>query len=200
MKKSNNKKLIGAGVLSAIAASLCCITSILAAISGAAGAASVFSWLEPFRPYLIAITFIVLGFAWYQKLKPKSKEDIECACEEDEKPSFWQSKTFLGIVTVFAVLMTAFPHYGDVFYPSNEPKQIVIVNAEKVIDTVFSVEDMTCGSCERHIESEVLNLPGIVSVKADAIKGKVSIQYDKTKINSQELEETINETGYKVKK
>jgi len=48
MKKTN--KIIGAGVFTAIASSLCCITPVLALISGTSGVASTFSWLEPFRP------------------------------------------------------------------------------------------------------------------------------------------------------
>lgn len=55
MNKKNNR-LVGAGVLSAVAASLCCITPVLALISGASGVASTFSWMEPARPYLIGIT------------------------------------------------------------------------------------------------------------------------------------------------
>jgi mercuric ion transport protein len=46
-----DKKLIGAGLLTAIAASLCCITPVLALVAGTSGLASTFSWLEPFRPY-----------------------------------------------------------------------------------------------------------------------------------------------------
>ena len=84
MKKDN--KLIGAGLLTAFAASLCCITPVLALIAGTSGLASSFSWLEPFRPYLIGLTILVLGFAWYQKLKPK--KEIDCDCETDEKPKF----------------------------------------------------------------------------------------------------------------
>jgi mercuric ion transport protein len=68
-----DKKLIGAGLLTAIAASLCCITPVLALIAGTSGLASTFSWLEPFRPYFIGLTILVLGFAWYQKLNLKSK-------------------------------------------------------------------------------------------------------------------------------
>jgi len=61
MKTDN--KLIGAGLLTAIAASLCCITPVLALIAGTSGLASTFSWLEPFRPYFIGLTILVLGFA-----------------------------------------------------------------------------------------------------------------------------------------
>lgn len=102
--KSENK-LIGAGLLTAITASLCCITPVLALIAGTSGIASTFSWIEPFRPYLIGLTILVLGFAWYQKLKPR--KEIDCECETDEKPKFIQSKKFLGSVTVFAIVMLA---------------------------------------------------------------------------------------------
>ena len=70
--KSENK-LIGAGLLTAITASLCCITPVLALIAGTSGIASTFSWIEPFRPYLIGLTILVLAFAWYQKLKPQKE-------------------------------------------------------------------------------------------------------------------------------
>ena len=73
MKTDN--KLIGTGLLTAIAASLCCITPVLALIAGTSGLASTFSWLEPFRPYFIGLTILVLAFAWYQKLKPQKKID-----------------------------------------------------------------------------------------------------------------------------
>jgi len=89
--KSGNK-LIGAGLLTAVSASLCCITPVLALIAGTSGMASTFSWIEPFRPYLLGLTFLVLGFAWYQKLKPK--KEIDCECETDEKPKFSQTKSF----------------------------------------------------------------------------------------------------------
>lgn len=105
----SSQSWLGAGVITAIGASLCCITPVLALISGASGIASSFSWMEPFRPYLIAITLGVLGFAWYQKLKPKTAEEIACACEDDEKPSFFQSKTFLSIITVFCDLNACLP-------------------------------------------------------------------------------------------
>src|SRR5690554_7743242 len=83
MKKDN--KLIGAGILTAFAASLCCITPVLALIAGTSGLAASFSWLEPFRPYLIGLTILVLGFAWYQKLKPK--KEIDCDCETEDRKS-----------------------------------------------------------------------------------------------------------------
>lgn len=70
MKTEN--KMIGAGFFTALAASLCCITPILALVAGTSGIASAFSWLEPMRPYFIGLTVIIIGLSWYQKLKTKS--------------------------------------------------------------------------------------------------------------------------------
>jgi copper chaperone CopZ len=193
MKNENN--LIGAGLLTAITASLCCITPVLALIAGTSGIASTFSWIEPFRPYLIGLTFLVLGFAWYQKLKPK--KEIDCDCETEEKPKFIQSKKFLGIVTVFAIVMLAFPYYSGVFYPNTE-KQIIVVDKSNVEKTEFKISGMTCASCEDHVNHEVNKLSGIVNIIASYENGNAIIEFDKTKTNEAEIERAINSTGYEV--
>ncbi|HIG89743.1 MAG: mercuric transport protein MerTP [Flavobacteriaceae bacterium] len=192
--KSENK-LIGAGLLTAITASLCCITPVLALIAGTSGMASTFSWIEPFRPYLIGLTVLVLAFAWYQKLKPQ--KEIDCECETNEKPKFIQSKTFLGIVTVFAILMLSFPYYSRIFYPNTE-KQIIVVDKSDIKTTEFKISGMTCASCEEHVNHEVNKLNGIVISKASYENENAIIEFDKTKTNEAEIEKAINSTGYKV--
>jgi len=196
--KNKNNKLVGAGVLSAVAASLCCITPVLALISGASGVASTFSWMEPARPYLIGITVLVLGFAWYQKLKPRTAEEIQCDCEEDEKKPFMQTKTFLGIVTVFAALMLAFPNYAHIFYPSNDNKEVVIVNASDIQTLTFDVKGMTCEACEEHVKHAVNELPGIIKAEASHKEATSKVEFDQTKVSVTQIEEAINGTGYKV--
>lgn len=191
----NENRLIGAGLLTAITASLCCITPVLALIAGTSGIASTFSWIEPFRPYLIGLTVLVLGFAWYQKLKPL--KEIDCECNTDEKPKFIQSKTFLGIVTVFAIVMLAFPYYSGVFY-SNTEKQIIIVDRSDIKTTEFKISGMTCASCEEHVNHEVNKLNGIVTSEASYENGNAIIAFDRSKTTEVEIEEAINATGYKV--
>ena len=172
------KRLIGISILTAITASLCCITPVLALIAGTSGIASTFSWLEPFRPYLIGFTVLVIGFAWYQKLK--SRNEIDCECETDEKPKFMQSKTFLAIVTVFAIVMLAFPYYSGIFY-SNTKKQIVVVDKSNIKTTEFKINGMTCASCEEHVNHQVNKLNGILNSKASYESGNAIVEFDKTK-------------------
>jgi len=192
--KSENK-LIGAGLLTAITASLCCITPVLALIAGTSGIASTFSWIEPFRLHLIVMTILVLAFAWYQKLKPQ--KEIDCECETTEKPKFIQSKKFLGIVTVFSIVMLAFPYYSKIFYPNTE-KQIIVVDKSDLKKTEFKISGMTCASCEEHLNHEVNKLNGIVNSKASYENGNAIIEFDKSETNETEIEKAINSTGYKV--
>ncbi len=190
-------KFIGAGLLTAIASSLCCITPVLALISGTTGVASTFSWLEPYRPYLIVFTITVLGFAWYQKLKPK--KDINCNCDSAKKPSFFQSKLLLAMVTVFAFTMTVFPYFSSVFYPKNNAK-IVIVDDKQLQNASFSVKGMTCTSCERNISQAIHQLDGIVSVSSSYESERVEVEYDKAKTTPKKIEKAITKTGYTVTK
>lgn len=193
---NSSGKWAGAGLVTAIAASLCCITPVLALIAGSSGLASTFSWMEPARPYLAGLTIAVLGFAWYQKLKPKS-EAMDCDCEADEKTPFLQTKTFLGLVTVFTLLMLAFPYYSSVFYPK-EKKELIMVSEANLEKAVFEVSGMTCTSCEEHVKHAVGELPGIVDVEASYEEGKAVVSFDKSKANPDEIKSAIDATGYKV--
>lgn len=198
MKTDN--KLIGVGLLTAIAASLCCITPVLALIAGTSGFASTFSWLEPFRPYFVGLTILVLGFAWYQKLIPMAigtKKQIDCNCETEEKPKFIQSKLFLGIVTTFAIVMLAFPYYSSIFYPKTE-KQIKVTDKSNIQKVEFTVSGMTCASCEEHINHEINKLTGIISSNTLYENGKSVVEFDNSKTNISEIEKVINSTGYSV--
>ncbi len=192
--KSKNK-ILGAGILSAIAASLCCITPVLAIIAGASGLASSFSWIEPARPYFIGLTIIILGIAWYQQLKPRKQAD--CNCESGEKPKFLQSKGFLPIVTIFAGLMLTFPMYAGIFYPQSE-KQAIIAEKSDIETVDFNIEGMTCSDCERPIKYQIDQLPGIIESTVSYAHGNAIVEFDKSKTSIAEIETAINSTGYIV--
>lgn len=193
MKKDNT--LIGAGVLSSFTASICCITPVFALVAGTSGIASTFSWLEPARPYFIAFTILTLGFAWYQILKPKREAD--CYCETRTKPKLIETKTFLGVLTAFAMLMLAFPSYSQIFYPKTG-SQTVLIDNENLQTVEFSINGMTCASCEEYVNHEVNKLSGIISSTTSYDNGNAVIQFDSLKTNVSEIETAINKTGYKV--
>ncbi|MFN4299913.1 MAG: mercuric transport protein MerTP [Thermaurantimonas sp.] len=191
--KSDNK-LAGLGLLTAISASLCCITPVLALLAGTSGLASTFSWLDPFRPYLIGLTVLVLAFAWYQKLKPQKQ--IDC-CDTTEKTPFIQTKKFLGIVTIFAGLMLAFPMYASVFFPKTT-NQTIVTDKSNIQTAEFTINGMTCSGCEVHVNHEVNKLTGIVKTTVSYENGNAIIEFDQTQTNIDEIEKAIEKTGYSV--
>lgn len=189
----------GAGVLSAIAASLCCITPVIALFAGSSSLAANFSWIEPARPYLIAASVAGLAFAWYLKLKPAKKNDVDCNCETTKKPSYFQSKTFLGIVTVFAILMMTFPLYAKFFYPKpkGQATPVLIDNKQTV---KFTIQGMTCTGCQEHVNNELSKVNGVLAYKTSYATRSSLITFDKSKVDEKTIEAAINKTGYKVKK
>lgn len=190
-----DKSLIGTGLLAAFTASLCCITPVLAMLAGVSGLASAFSWMEPLRPYLVGLTITVLAFAWYQKLRPQKQ--INCECDSDEKPKFIRTKLFLGMVTGIALLMLSFPYYAQIFYTQTERK-VLVVDKSDVQTIELTISGMTCNACAEHVNHAINKLDGIISSAVSCEKGNALISFDNTKISIDEIQKSINSTGYKV--
>jgi mercuric ion transport protein len=197
-KKTHPNKFAGLGILSAIAASLCCITPVLALISGGTSAVSAFSWMAPYRPWLIGITVAVLAFAWYQKLKAVAAEEIECDCNEDEEPSFWQSKKFLGIITILAILMLAIPYYPALFYSQSPQKEVIIVRQHDIQTLHLQISGMDCFACNSEVTHAVFGNDGVIEAKADYKTGSALIKFDKSRSSAENIIRSVNATGYKV--
>lgn len=199
-KSNSSSKSIGAGLLVAFTASLCCITPVFATLAGIGGIASSISWMEPFRHYLIGLTVLVLGFAWYQKLKPRTQEEIDCACEDDERPSFWQSKKFLGIVTVFAVLMLAFPTYSGIFFSDNSnTSNVIVISENDILNAELSIKGMTCTGCEHSVNAALNNSEGVLEASSSYENGIALVKFDQSKVTVEQLATAVEEaTGYKV--
>jgi copper chaperone CopZ len=193
---TRNSKSFIAGLLTATAASLCCITPVLALLGGASGLASSFSWIEPFRPYLIGLTVLVFAFAWYQKLKPQRQ--VDCDCEADNKKSFWQSKSFLGIVTVVAGLLISFPYYAKAFYPKPQEIKVVMVDKTNIQQAVFKIKGMTCESCTQHVNTEISKVKGIIAFQTSYENANSTVKFDNSKTSIDSIAAAINSTGYKV--
>ena len=182
-------------ILTSASASLCCIVPIFGVIGGSSSLVSTVSWLEPFRPFFVGGTVLLLGFAWYGSFKANKKDD--CGCES-EKTSFFQSKKFLGVVTVLSLLLLSFPSYSRFLMQDNTP--VASQDQEKTKKITLGVNGMTCASCEHHIESEVIKLSGVSSVKASYENKSTVVEYNPQKVNEEKIIAAINETGYTVDK
>lgn len=197
-KKENNINLISAGVIAALAASICCITPVLAILAGIGGAASLFSWLDPFRPYLLALTVGLLSFAWYQELKPKTK--AACDCDQDQqKKTFTTSKRSLFVVTIIVLLLLSFPYYSNIFFYKTADKSVAVAEPVQLQQAILKIEGMTCVGCESSINHVLSSKEGVLEAKANYEKGTASISYDPDFVNPEILKKAVEqELGYAV--
>ncbi|RTL59995.1 MAG: mercuric transport protein MerTP [Sphingobacteriales bacterium] len=191
----NNKSWI-AGIVAAVSASLCCITPVLAFLGGASGFASSFSWIEPYRSYLIGLTIAIFAFAWYQKFKPREK--VDCDCEADSKKSFWQSKLFLVIITLVAGLLIAFPYYAKIFYPKPQETKVIIVDKTDIATAQLNISGMDCEGCTSHINGELSKVNGVIEANTSYKNANAIVKFDKSKTSIDSLANIINSIGYKV--
>jgi len=100
---------LGAGaVLAAVGASICCVVPVAVALVGV-GSAAFSVYFEPFRPFLIGVTVILLGFAFYSAYRPQ--EECEpgqsCAVPANRR----RQRLLLWIITIVSLVMLTFPYY-----------------------------------------------------------------------------------------
>ncbi|WP_142783516.1 mercuric transport protein MerTP [Changchengzhania lutea] len=195
--KLNKRASMGTAVFSAVSLKLCCWGPLLlTGVAGISGSSVYFSWLNALKPYLLVIAFLSLGLAFYQVYKKKKVDDCD-NCETD-KPSFFKSKFYLWLVTMFVVVMTLVSYYPQIFHPT-ATKEIVATNNTDIQSVKLNVEGMVCSGCEENINHSVNKLDGIFGIKTSHIKGTSEIKFDTTKTTVSEIEEVIKSKGYTIK-
>lgn len=98
-------------IVSGSLASLCCVGPLVFALLGISGAAFAHRF-EPFRPYLLVVTYALLGGAFYFIYRPQPATcGPDGACEMPRTNRF--GKAMLWIAAIVVVLITAFPWYAE---------------------------------------------------------------------------------------
>lgn len=114
MNYKNKMPLFG-GLIAAILSTACCIVPLALLLLGVGG-----SWianltaLEPYKPYLIAISVILLVFA-YQQIFTQDKDcekDMVCAVPENQK----KYKVIFWIATIIILSSSTISIWAPLFY------------------------------------------------------------------------------------
>ncbi|MCQ8770738.1 heavy-metal-associated domain-containing protein [Streptomyces telluris] len=63
--------------------------------------------------------------------------------------------------------------------------------------TVYRVTGMTCGHCESAVTEEISALPGVVSVKAVAAAGQVTVT-SAAPLDDEAVRAAVDEAGYEL--
>lgn len=62
----------------------------------------------------------------------------------------------------------------------------------------LTVTGMKCGGCENTVTAKLSELDGVISVKASYQDKRVDVEYDSSKTNPDEIEDTIVAAGFVV--
>lgn len=109
------KGSLAAGVLAALGASACCAGPLILLLLGVGGGwASHLIALEPYSPYLTALTMLLLGAAFYNLYLRRRLCGPGDACAtgrviRNQRIMFW-------LAALPAVLLLTFPLYAPLFY------------------------------------------------------------------------------------
>jgi len=100
-------RAVVASVVAATAASVCCIGPVVAAVLGAGALGAASTRFEPYRPWFLGLTMILLGVGFVSAYR----REPECADDTCRPPSRRTAKVVLWISVVLVGLLVAFPYY-----------------------------------------------------------------------------------------
>jgi mercuric ion transport protein len=175
------------GIIAAIIASLCCIGPVLVALIGV-GSIGAFSVFESYRPYLIGITVLLLGFAFYLVYRKREVkcEDGSCKIQDAGK---W-NKVGIWSATLLAAVAIAFPYLGVAPLASAN----VAVQGKAVVS--LNVEGMDCKACATGVEGSLASIHGVHKARVSFEKGEAVIDYDPALVKPDAFVKRVKENGF----
>lgn len=180
------------GILSALFASVCCVTPLLLVLLGL-GSLGIGAVLGRFHWWFLGGALVLLTVAWRRYFQERRRCTTDHCEMASGTPTRW---TLLGaslVVAVFAGL--------NVYTFASQRQRTVPPSSGRagaLTDVVIPVEGMTCLSCELTIESSVKRLPGVAHVDANVAQQTVVVSYDPAQVTVDGLMAAITKTGYVV--
>ncbi len=181
-------------ILGAIGASICCIGPLALLALGISGAwVGGLAAFEAYRPIFMGITFIFLGFAFYQVYRKPQAAACEpgSACATPRGRRF--NKTALWSVTILALGLMAFPYLAPGLANTAKQAAVQTAAAQKV---VLNVHNMTCGGCALTTQKSLTRLDGVISAEVTFEPPQAVVVYDADKLSVADLTKATKNAGY----
>ncbi|KAL3879471.1 hypothetical protein ACJMK2_031767 [Sinanodonta woodiana] len=77
--------------------------------------------------------------------------------------------------------------------------RIATRNAPETQSCLIDIEGMTCMSCVKNIESNIMGTPGVVNIKVSLEKNNALVQYDPSVTNPKDIADRIDSMGFEAK-
>lgn len=191
MKREN---ISAAGsVLTAIAASICCVGPALLAVAGV-GSIGIFTSLESYRPYFIGLTVVLLGLAFYLTYRKK-----EVACEDGSckvvkagkwnKISVWTSAVIALAAILFPYRNFALVATASTIKPTGTQSQFATAS--------LNIKGMDCAACANGLQAALSQMKGVKSAVVNYKAGSAVVQYNPEETAPAAFADFLTRAGYK---
>lgn len=187
--------VIGTAVTALVAHIPCCGPSLFLAFGGVAAAGSFHEALEPWRPWLLGLSFVQLGFAFrFAYRQPKCATD----CTHNH---IAERRTRIGVTWAIAALVLAvtfWPHQHsqaeasvmaknenvpNVSAPTALPSGLTETPQSRPANARIlqvSYKEIDCASCARKIKRDLSQLKGVSDVEVDIASAKATMVVSST--------------------
>ncbi len=176
---------VGLGVLS----SACCTLPFVAVSVGIGGTwATSFSWIEPFRWWILSAALLTLGFAVFKEVQ-RSRQ-VDCDCEGGMSPI--ARRGLLAIAIIMTVGMAISP---ELLRADDAPVSVSSQGLERV---VLAVDGMTCDLCTTTVRMALGDVDGATVVDVTYEPPHATVDFDPSSTDSNQLVAAIEAVGYKA--
>lgn len=192
---------MGAGVISALLASLCCLGPLLMLGLGL-GTFAAASWFAVWRPVFLAITFALLGAGWFFALRRRraacATEGAGCATERGGRASI----LLLVLATLAAGAFAAYPLVAGRVAAAVAGSSTAgdASNAAEVRTLNVRIPSMDCEACAVGIAATLRREPGIVSAEVTYATKTAVVRFDPRATGMEKILGTIDATGFKAER
>lgn len=190
--------LLAVSVVAAIAASLCCILPIVAALTGLS-LLSAAVWAEKSRPLLLGATGVLLGAGLWLAYRDYRKACAPGSLCATGKPQCW-SVIALAVLAAAVIALAAFPYYSGRVAQAVAPQPAAQQAAPgtPTATAVFSIPNMDCPACATTLSANLRRAPGVLDARIEFEGRKATVTYDASRQNVAALEKIVTDSGFQV--
>jgi mercuric ion transport protein len=186
-------RVFAGSILAAVLASFCCIGPLLVAATGL-GSLSYFGRFEAARPYLLAISIVLLvsGVIW--SLRKRQAQCAQGTACETRSASYW---VWLVVPVLAVAAAAAFPYYsGGLLAVAGKNPASSVPAANRSETVQFRVTGMTCEACASGLAASFRNLAGVQAATVDYPSGDAVVTYASGQVSVEQLAALVREAGY----
>jgi mercuric ion transport protein len=190
------KATLAGAVLAAIAASSCCIGPLILAALGIGGAGA-FATLGAYRPYILAVTAVLLAGGFYLTYrKPKVVEEGDaCGCDSPKPKANRAARLGLWIATALVVVFAAAP---PLLAAVSHRAPVPVAAGQKVEQATIPVQGLDCEACAAPIRTALTKVGGFHDLKLDLKAQTVTVAYEPAPGRLPAYVASINDLGYEA--